>query len=63
MNGKFGSIIIDGWSYDGIHYPGVFSSYELEKGNNLSEVEINCLSISPSVFQMIGMSIMRQRSW
>ena len=47
MSGKFGVIIYDGQISNGVHYLGVFASYELEKDNNISEVEINCLSISP----------------
>ena len=43
MNGKVGSIIHDGWISGGIHYLVVFSSYELEKGNNVSELELNFL--------------------
>ena len=27
MNGKVGAIIHDGWRFDDIHYPGLFSSY------------------------------------
>ena len=50
MNGKVGYIIHYGWISDGIHYLGVFSYYELKKGNNVSEVEINLSSISPLHF-------------
>ena len=64
MSGKVGAIIHGGLSSGGDHYLGVFASYELEKINNLSEVETNCLSISPlNFFQMIVMMMMRQRSW
>ena len=64
MSGKVGAIIHDGCSSGGVHYLGVFASYELEKDNNVSEVEINFLSISPlHFFQMKVMMMMRQRSW
>ena len=59
MSGKVGAIFHDGWSSDGVHFLGVFASYELEKGNNVSEVEINYLSISSlHFFQMIVMMTM-----
>ena len=50
ISGKVGAIIHDGWSSYGVHYLGVFVSYELKKGKNSSEVGINCLSISPLHF-------------
>ena len=50
MSGKVGAIFHDGWSSDGVHYLGLFASYELKKDNNVSEVEINWLSISPLLF-------------
>ena len=39
-----------------------FASYELEKGNNISEVEIDFLSTPLHFFQLVAMMIMRQRS-
>ena len=64
INGKVGDTIHDGWSSDVIRYLELFASYELEKGNNVPEVETNCLSISPlNFFQMIVMMMMRQMSW
>ena len=54
MSSVFGAIINYVWSSDGIHYFRVFSSHELYKDKNLSEVEINCLSISPLHFSNDG---------
>ena len=31
MSGKVGSIIHDVWRSDGVHYPGVFVSYEIKR--------------------------------
>ena len=47
MNDKVVNIIHYLWISGNINYLGVFAYYGLEKGNNLSEVETNCLSISP----------------
>ena len=62
MNDKVVNIIHYLWISGNINYLGVFAYYGLEKGNNLSEVETNCLSISPlHFFQIIMMTMMRQR--
>ena len=65
MSGKVGAIIHDGWSYDYFNYLGLFSSYELGKGNNVSEVEMNCFInfTLAFFFQMIVTMMMRQISW
>ena len=62
ISGKVGAIIHDGCISDGVHFLRFFASYELEKGKNVSEVEIGCLSTSLHFFQMIAMMIKRQRS-
>ena len=35
MSGKVGAIIHDWWISDGVHYIGVFASYDLKKVNNV----------------------------
>ena len=50
MNDKVVNIIHYGCISGNINYLGVFAYYGLEKGNNVSEVETNCLSISPLQF-------------